>query len=43
MRGEGDISESAPEIFKFSRNGRALVILLGQPGILVTAGLDTRG
>ena len=39
----GTIENLLLRIFKFSRNGRALVILLGQPGILVTAGLDTRG
>ena len=41
--GGGAIVNLLLKIFKFSRNGRALVILLGQPGILVTAGLDTRG
>ena len=41
--GGGTIVNLLLQIFKFSRNGRALVILLGQPGILVTAGLDTRG
>ena len=41
--GGGTLVNLLLRFFKFSRNGRALVILLGQPGILVTAGLDTRG